>query len=52
MLFALYAIRLLGGRYLVGAGWAFDIVKKQELWRRSLRSLRYEGPYPPSAARP
>jgi hypothetical protein len=42
-----YSAMLVGGKILVGDGWAFDIVKKKELWRRDLRSLRYDGPYPP-----
>jgi hypothetical protein len=47
MPFMPYGALLVGGKILVGGGWAFDVVKQKELWRRSLRSLRYDGPYPP-----
>jgi WD40 repeat protein len=37
---------LVGGRFLVGAGWVYDIAKRKELWRRPLRSAPYRTPMP------
>ena len=46
MPFLPYGALLVNGK-LVASAVAFDTVKLKELWRRNVRSLRYEGPYPP-----
>jgi hypothetical protein len=37
---------LVGGRFLVGSGWVFDIARRRQLWRRPLRTQPYYPPMP------